>query len=94
MSEQQREQVRRIFVEHLGVGAAQVVPDMRVCPPPGERDDHERGTEHLGADSLDVVELAMAIEEEFAIDIPDGTEQQLVRVLDWYELVERKTGTA
>jgi acyl carrier protein len=52
------ERVKKIVVEHLGVEAAQVKEDAKFI------DD-------LGADSLDTVELVMAFEEEFSIEIPD-----------------------
>lgn len=56
------ERVRKLLVEHLGVEAAKVTPEATL-------DD-------LGADSLDVVELEMALEEEFGvtIEIPGGSE--------------------
>lgn len=52
------EAVKRILVEHLGVDETKVTPDATLV------DD-------LGADSLDMVELTMAFEEEFSIEIPD-----------------------
>ena len=50
--------LRRIIVEQLGVNADQVTPDAKFI-------------EDLGADSLDTVELVMAFEEEFGIEISD-----------------------
>jgi acyl carrier protein len=52
------ERVREIIVEQLGVDAAAVTSDASF-------------TDDLGADSLDTVELVMAFEEEFGIEIPD-----------------------
>ncbi len=52
------ERVQKIVVEHLGVEADKVTPDASFI------DD-------LGADSLDIVELVMAFEEEFGVEIPD-----------------------
>ncbi|MEO1968791.1 acyl carrier protein [Porphyrobacter algicida] len=52
------ERVQKIVVEHLGVEAEKVTPDASFI------DD-------LGADSLDIVELVMAFEEEFGVEIPD-----------------------
>jgi acyl carrier protein len=61
------ERVREIIMEQLGVGADQVTPDARFI------DD-------LGADSLDTVELVMALEEEFNIEIPDEEAEKLTTV--------------
>lgn len=52
------ERVQKIVVEHLGVEAEKVTPEASFI------DD-------LGADSLDIVELVMAFEEEFGVEIPD-----------------------
>ncbi|WP_375289517.1 acyl carrier protein [Qipengyuania sp.] len=52
------ERVQKIVVEHLGVEAEKVTPEANFI------DD-------LGADSLDIVELVMAFEEEFGVEIPD-----------------------
>ena len=58
------ERVKKITVEHLGVDAEKVTPDANFI------DD-------LGADSLDFVELIMAIEEEFQIEIPDAEAEKI-----------------
>ncbi len=58
------ERVKKIVVEHLGVEAAQVKEDAKFI------DD-------LGADSLDTVELVMAFEEEFGIEIPDDAAETI-----------------
>ena len=63
------ERVKKIVVEHLGVEAAQVKEDAKFI------DD-------LGADSLDTVELVMAFEEEFAIEIPDDAAENIQTVGD------------
>ncbi len=63
------ERVREIIMEQLGVGADQVTPDARFI------DD-------LGADSLDTVELVMALEEEFSIEIPDEDAEKITTVGD------------
>ncbi len=52
------ERVKKIIVEQLGVDEAEVTPEASI-------------TDDLGADSLDQVELVMAFETEFNIDIPD-----------------------
>ena len=61
--------VRDLIVEQLGVNADQVTPEASFI------DD-------LGADSLDTVELVMAFEEEFGIDIPDEDAEQMRSVGD------------
>jgi acyl carrier protein len=63
------ERVREIIMEQLGVGADQVTADARFI------DD-------LGADSLDTVELVMALEEEFNIEIPDEDAEKIATVGD------------
>src|SRR5215470_1411746 len=63
------ERVKKIVVEHLGVEAAQVKEDAKFI------DD-------LGADSLDTVELVMAFEEEFGIEIPDAAAEKIQTVGD------------
>ncbi len=61
------ERVRKIVAEQLGVKEEQVVPSASF------RDD-------LGADSLDTVELVMALEEEFECEIPDEEAEKLTTV--------------
>ena len=63
------ERVKNIIVEQLGVDAAQVTPDTSFV-------------EDLGADSLDTVELVMAFEEEFDIEIPDEEAEKMSTVGD------------
>ena len=63
------ERVRDLIVEQLGVNADQVKPEASFI------DD-------LGADSLDTVELVMAFEEEFGIDIPDEDAEKMATVND------------
>ena len=63
------ERVKKIVVEHLGVEAAQVKEDAKFI------DD-------MGADSLDTVELVMAFEEEFGIEIPDDAAEKIQTVGD------------
>jgi acyl carrier protein len=63
------ERVCDLVVEQLGVSLDQVTPDASFI------DD-------LGADSLDTVELVMAFEEEFGIDIPDEDAEKIVTVSD------------
>ena len=63
------ENVKRIIVEQLGVDAEQVTEGAKFV------DD-------LGADSLDTVELVMALEEEFSIEIPDEDAEKIASVGD------------
>lgn len=63
------ERVRKIIAEQLSVGEDQVTSEASFV------DD-------LGADSLDTVELVMALEEEFEIDIPDEEAEKIINVQD------------
>src|SRR3712207_7469496 len=63
------EKVKDIIVEQLGVNPEQVTPEAKFI-------------EDLGADSLDTVELVMAFEEEFGIDVPDEEAEKLLSVGD------------
>lgn len=63
------DRVKKIVVEHLGVEEAKAVPEASFI------DD-------LGADSLDTVELVMAFEEEFGIEIPDDAAEKIQTVQD------------
>jgi acyl carrier protein len=63
------ERVKKIIVEQLGVGEEEVVPEAKFV------DD-------LGADSLDQVELVMAFEEEFDIEIPEEDAEKISSVKD------------
>ena len=60
------ERVKKIVVEHLGVEADKVTENASFI------DD-------LGADSLDIVELVMAFEEEFGVEIPDDAAEKITR---------------
>lgn len=76
MSDQSTEQrVKNIIVEQLGVKAEQVIPEAKFI-------------EDLGADSLDTVELVMALEEEFGNEIPDEQAEKLQSVGDVIKYVE------
>ena len=63
------DRVKKIVVEHLGVEADKVTEDASFI------DD-------LGADSLDIVELVMAFEEEFDLEIPDEDAEKIATVGD------------
>jgi len=71
--------VKEIIVEQLGVNADQVNAEAKMI-------------EDLGADSLDAVELVMAIEEEFGIEIPDDEAEKLTAVGDITSYVEKVNG--
>ncbi|HNZ96183.1 MAG: acyl carrier protein [Acidobacteria bacterium] len=70
------EKVKSIIVEQLGVEADDVKPEASF-------------TEDLGADSLDIVELVMAFEEEFGIEIPDEDAEKINRVSEAVSYIEQ-----
>lgn len=72
------ERVKKIVVEHLGVDEDKVVESASFI------DD-------LGADSLDTVELVMAFEEEFDIEIPDDAAEHIQTVGDAVKFIDEKT---
>ncbi|MHC1791604.1 Acyl carrier protein [Desulfovibrio sp. DV] len=73
------EKVKEIIVDQLGVDAAEVLPEAKFV------DD-------LGADSLDLTELIMAMEEEFGVEISDEDAQQIQKVQDAISFIEKKKG--
>ena len=75
MADNIQEKVKDIIVEQLGVNPEQVTPEAKFI-------------EDLGADSLDTVELVMAFEEEFGIDVPDEEAEKLQSVGDVVRYVE------
>ena len=74
---QAEDKVREIIVEQLGVKPEEVTPEASFV------DD-------LGADSLDTVELVMAFEEEFGIEIPDEEAEKIRNVGDAIKYLEEK----
>ncbi|HUP00694.1 MAG TPA: acyl carrier protein [Gemmatimonadota bacterium] len=70
--------VKEIIVENLGVDGEKVTPDASFV-------------EDLGADSLDTVELVMAFEEEFDIEIPDEDAEKLTTVGEAVSYLKNKT---
>ena len=72
------EKVKEIIVDQLGVDEKQVLPEASFI------DD-------LGADSLDTVELVMALEEEFGIEIPDEDAEKMSNVGEAVRYVEEKS---
>jgi len=70
------ERVKKIVVEHLNVDADKVTESASLI-------------EDLGADSLDAVELVMAFEEEFGVEIPDDAAETIVTVGDAVKFIEK-----
>ena len=79
MSDDIAERVQKIVVEHLGVESDKVTEDASFI------DD-------LGADSLDIVELVMAFEEEFGVEIPDDAAEKISTVGDATKFIEDNKG--
>ena len=74
------DKVKKIIIDQLGVDEAEVTPEAKFI------DD-------LGADSLDTVELVMALEEEFGIEIPDEDAEKIATVRDAINYIqEHKKG--
>ena len=73
------DRVAKIVVEHLGVEADKVTEEASFI------DD-------LGADSLDIVELVMAFEEEFGVEIPDDAAEKIATVKDAIDYIEANKG--
>jgi acyl carrier protein len=72
------QKVKQIIVEQLGVDESQVDPTASFV-------------EDLGADSLDIVELVMAFEEAFEIEIPDEDAEKITTVKDAIDYIESRT---
>jgi acyl carrier protein len=73
------EKVKSIIAEQLGIKSEEITPTASFI------DD-------LGADSLDTVELVMALEEEFGIEIPDEDAEKMTTVGDAIKYIEEKAG--
>jgi acyl carrier protein len=73
------DKVKSIIVEQLGVDEEEVTLDASF-------------TEDLGADSLDIVELVMAFEEEFGIEIPDEEAEKIINVREAVDYIQNNAG--
>ena len=73
------DRVKKIIVDQLGVEEETVTPEASFV------DD-------LGADTLDTVELVMALEEEFEIEIPDEDAEKITRVKEAIDYIEKHSG--
>jgi len=73
------EKIKNIIIEQLGVSADEVVPEASFV------DD-------LGADSLDLVELVMVLEEEFGKEIPDEDAEKIQKVQDAINYIDGHMG--
>jgi acyl carrier protein len=70
------DRVKKIVVDHLGVDEAKVT-------------DSASFIDDLGADSLDTVELVMAFEEEFGVEIPDDAAEKILTIKDAIDYIEQ-----
>ena len=73
------DRVKSIIVEQLGVDEEEVTPEASF-------------TEDLGADSLDIVELVMAFEEEFGLEIPDEEAEKINKVKEAIDYIQNNSG--
>ena len=73
--------LKKIVAEQLGVEESKIVPSARF-------------SEDLNADSLDLVEMIMELEEEFGIEIPDEDAEKIISVQDALTYIERKSPAA
>jgi acyl carrier protein len=71
------ERVKKIVIEQLGVDDDQVTPNASF-------------TDDLGADSLDTVELVMALEQEFNLEIPDEDAEKITNIEEAVKYIQEK----
>ena len=71
------EKVKKIVMDHLGVDESKITTDSKFI------DD-------LGADSLDTVELVMAFEEQFGIEIPDDAAETILTIQNAIDFIDKK----
>jgi len=74
-----QDKIKQIIADQLGVKKEEVV-------------ENAKFVDDLGADSLDTVELVMALEEEFGVEIPDEDAEKLMTVGDALRYIEEKSG--
>lgn len=79
MAEDVEDKVKEIISKQLGVDQSEVTPEASFV-------------EDLGADSLDTVELVMAFEEAFNIEIPDEDAEKIAKVKDAIDYIKKKAG--
>ena len=75
--ESTEEQVKKIVIDHLGIEESKITSDSKFI-------------EDLGADSLDTVELVMAFEEQFSIEIPDDAAETILTVQNAIDFINNK----
>ncbi|MBD2167246.1 acyl carrier protein [Calothrix membranacea FACHB-236] len=75
------ERVKKVVVDQLGVESDTITPKSTFI-------------EDLGADSLDIVELVMAFEEEFDIEIPDESAEKILSVQDAVDYINSKAAAS
>ena len=75
-----QDKIKQIIADQLGVKKEEVT-------------DNAKFVDDLGADSLDTVELVMALEEEFGIEIPDEEAEKLATVGDALRYIDEKAGS-
>ena len=71
------ERVKKVIIEQLSVEESEVTLEANF-------------TADLGADSLDTVELVMAFEEEFGVEIPDEEAEKILKIKDAVEFIEKQ----
>ena len=77
MTSTTEKEVKKIVMDHLGIDESKILPDSKFI------DD-------LGADSLDTVELVMAFEEQFDIEIPDDAAETILTVQNAIDFINNK----
>ena len=81
LTDTETRKVQDILMQQLQISRAQITPEARIMA-------------DLGADSLDMVEIAMKAEEEFNVTLPDDDAEKIVTVEDLYEAVGKLLGRA
>ncbi len=77
MSDETEKQVKQIVIDHLGIEESKVTSESKFI-------------EDLGADSLDTVELVMAFEEKFGIEIPDDAAETILTIQNAIDYINSK----